>query len=644
MIRAAALRQAAAMATTGHSFHPIRLGSWYSSRAAAIPTRSGLGARCCPWEDTTNYNSNSNTSASSFGGGRRLGGGSGTTATRHFRRERKTFLKKKLTKAAAMDDDDDSHTESDTTTTTASSSSSSSSTTNNNDNNTTTKSVVASTWTSFGENAPRLPHLLAIPLVSRPLFPGLVTSLTLTDPATIDALDHHWYNRTNYNSSSSSSSSTTTTTPTAAYISCFLRSQHSSGVSEGGVLLSTPEVIQDPSDLYKTGTFAQIKSFTRGVTANPKPVDLNSSTSRNNNSNRHRHRSMDGSSDDEDEENATSSSSSSKNNNSAATLILLAHRRVDLVSVDDIGPPIDVTVSHWPRVEYITNDSIRALSNEIISIIREIAQMNVLFRENLQLYPMRFDANDPFRLADFAASITASGTPEDLQAVLEERDPEQRLHKALLLLNREREVSKLQMEISAKVEKKLTEAQRKYFLTEQLKSIKKELGMERDDKDALLQKFRQQLSEYPDVPAEIMETIESELEKFASLEKNSAEFNVTRGYLDWLVGVPWGVVTDENFDIGQARITLDRDHYGLDDVKSTILQFIAIGKLKGSVQGRILCLVGPPGTGTLHGFIVFIAFLRYRDFSQPYSLEINCRKNLYRPVCCRFFGEKVLSI
>lgn len=172
-----------------------------------------------------------------------------------------------------------------------------------------------------------------------------------------------------------------------------------------------------------------------------------------------------------------------------------------------------------------------------------------------------------------------------------------RLHKALVLLNREREVSKLQQEISAKVEEKMTEAQRKYFLTEQLKSIKKELGMEKDDKDTIIEKYRKQLSEYPEIPDEVMEVINAEIDKFSTLEKNSAEFNVTRSYLDWLTSIPWGVTTEENFDIKKARAILDRDHYGLDDVKDTILQFIAIGKLKGTVEGKILCLSGPPGTG-----------------------------------------------
>jgi Lon-like ATP-dependent protease len=422
-------------------------------------------------------------------------------------------------------------------------------------------SVTTPAKVAFGEESPRYPHLQALPLVSRPIFPGLVTSITLTDEATIDALENLHKNSTS----------------TPAYISCFLRRKDPTGVSEGGVIMHSPEVITDTSDLYETGTFVQIQRLTR---ATPKVLhpDVRDGVEG--------HHPVIGDKEDPDHHNPT------------ATLILLAHRRVDLVSVDQIGPPIDVTVSHWPRMDNKQqDDTIRALSQEIISTIREVAQVNQLFRENLQFFPFRVDANDPYRLADFAASISAAGSPEDLQAVLEEKDAELRLNKALVLLNREREVSKLQQEISQKVEEKMSEAQRKYFLTEQLKSIKKELGMERDDKEALIEKYRKQLSEYPEIPEEATEVIEAELEKFSTLEKNSPEYQVTRSYLDWLTAIPWSVVTDDNFDIQKARKVLDRDHYGLDDVKDTILQFIAIGKLKGSVEGKILCLAGPPGVG-----------------------------------------------
>eukprot|EP00536_Pseudo-nitzschia_multiseries_P007187 jgi/Psemu1/240007/estExt_Genewise1.C_1660028 len=384
-----------------------------------------------------------------------------------------------------------------------------------------------------------MPHVLALPVTNRPLFPGVVTSVTLTEPATIDALEK--LQRENEGSN--------------VYISAFLRKKNPTGVSEGGVLLPTPEVITDPADLYSVGTFAQIHRLTRGVEG------------------------------------------------SAASVLLLAHRRVNLMSVDSLGPPIDVTISHWPRLDYTgpmasPDDTIRALINEILSTIREVAQINPLFRENVQFFSGRLDANDPYRLADFAASVCSAGSnPEDLQAVLEEKDAEMRLHKALVLLSKEREVSKLQQEIQSKVEEKMSESQRRYFLTEQLKSIKKELGMERDDKEAVIEKYRKQLANYSDIPEEVNKTIEAELEKLSSLEMNSSEYTVTRNYLDWLCGVPWNVTSDENFDISDARQVLDRDHYGLDDVKDTILEFIAVGKLKGSVQGKIICLSGPPGTG-----------------------------------------------
>ena len=121
--------------------------------------------------------------------------------------------------------------------------------------------------------------------------------------------------------------------------------------------------------------------------------------------------------------------------------------------------------------------------------------------------------------------------------------------------------------------------------------------MEKDDKEALIAKYRKQLLEYKEIPDEVMIAIDQELEKLSTLEMNSSEYNVTRSYLDWLVGVPWGIVSDENFDIRSARRVLDRDHYGLNDVKDTILEFIAVGKLRGTVKGKIVCLAGPPGTG-----------------------------------------------
>jgi hypothetical protein len=210
----------------------------------------------------------------------------------------------------------------------------------------------------------------------------------------------------------------------SAYVSCFLRKNHSTGVSDGGVIMPTPEVITDPSDIYDVGTFAQIHTFTKGYsyTKGARPF-MDSRAMKSHKEKNKGKQEDDGSSESDEDEDGTQT----------GTVLLLAHRRVDLESIDDIGPPIDVTVSHWKRQDSSgSDDTIRALSNEIITTIREVAQTNQLFRENLQFFPMRVDANDPFRLADFAASISSAGSPEDLQAVLEEKDAEMRLHKALV--------------------------------------------------------------------------------------------------------------------------------------------------------------------------------------------------------------------
>jgi Lon-like ATP-dependent protease len=138
--------------------------------------------------------------------------------------------------------------------------------------------------------------------------------------------------------------------------------------------------------------------------------------------------------------------------------------------------------------------------------------------------------------------------------------------------------------------------QRKYFLQEQLKIIKKELGLEKDDKDAIAEKFRERIKDLV-LPEAVEEVIEEELSKLSFLDNHSAEFSVTRNYLDWLTNLPWGRTSEENLDLKWARQVLDEDHYGLKDIKDRILEFIAVSQLKGTTHGKILCFTGPPGVG-----------------------------------------------
>ena len=114
----------------------------------------------------------------------------------------------------------------------------------------------------------------------------------------------------------------------------------------------------------------------------------------------------------------------------------------------------------------------------------------------------------------------------------------------------------------------------------------------------MIEKFPKKLAPKREfAPEEAVKVVDEEIQKLSRLEPSSSEFNVTRNYLEWLTSLPWGVVGEEKLDIAHARDILDGDHYGLKDVKERILEFIAVGKLRGTTQGKIITLVGPPGVG-----------------------------------------------
>uniref|UniRef100_A0AAX7V6U4 Lon protease homolog, mitochondrial n=1 Tax=Astatotilapia calliptera TaxID=8154 RepID=A0AAX7V6U4_ASTCA len=203
--------------------------------------------------------------------------------------------------------------------------------------------------------------------------------------------------------------------------------------------------------------------------------------------------------------------------------------------------------------------------------------------------------DNPIYLSDMGAALTGAESHE-LQDVLEETNIPKRLYKALSLLKKEYELSKLQQRLGREVEEKIKQTHRKYLLQEQLKIIKKELGLEKEDKDAIEEKFRERLKDRM-VPQHIMDVINEELNKLGLLDNHSSEFNVTRNYLDWLTSMPWGTNSEENLLLDRAKEVLEEDHYGMDDVKKRILEFIAVSQLRGTTQGKILCFYGPPGVG-----------------------------------------------
>jgi ATP-dependent Lon protease len=262
---------------------------------------------------------------------------------------------------------------------------------------------------------------------------------------------------------------------------------------------------------------------------------------------------------------------------------------VSLVNVDNlVEEPYDKKSS-----------TIRALIAEIVNVFKEIANMNHIFRDQISAFSVSQNAGnvgeDPAKLADFAAAVS-SGEPNELQEALEALDMEDRLHKALLVLKKEHMNAQLQSKISKDVENKIQKRQREYFLMEQLKGIRRELGMESDGKDKLIETFKEKANKLS-MPETVRKVFDEEINKLAHIEPAASEFNVTRNYLDWLTQIPWGQQSVENFDIKHAMKVLDEDHHGLKDVKDRILEFIAIGKLRGTVEGKILFMVGPPGVG-----------------------------------------------
>ena len=280
--------------------------------------------------------------------------------------------------------------------------------------------------------------------------------------------------------------------------------------------------------------------------------------------------------------------------NDKVTFLAQGLKRIEIVEWLDEEAP------YRARVRYINDskvkdDESKAYSIAILDAIKELIRLNPLFSEDLRQYLGRFSFNEPGLLADFAASIT-SAEPQDLYDVLATLAVVPRLNSSLMLLRKELEIARLQNEISAEVNDKISKHQREFFLKEQLKVIQKELGISKDDRTTDIDMFEERLADKT-VPEAAQKKIEEELHKLSILEVGSPEYGVTRNYLDWATSIPWGVHSEDNLDIGKARDVLGSHHSGLGDVKDRITEFLALGAHRGEMGGSILLLVGPPGVG-----------------------------------------------
>lgn len=261
-------------------------------------------------------------------------------------------------------------------------------------------------------------------------------------------------------------------------------------------------------------------------------------------------------------------------------------------------PPLVAAVEYLDSAN-MDSLEVRALTRALIAEMKQVSENNPLFSEEMRLNMVNID--DPGKIADFVASILNIEGSEK-QAVLETIDVHERMEKVLVFIKKEQELMRIQKRIQDQLNKKIEKSQREYFLREQLKEIRSELGMPVDAKSNEHQRLTEIFAQL-DLHGEARERVDEEMEKFALMDPSSAEFVVTRNYLETIAALPWKEPKPQVVDLTRAQRRLERDHYGLEDVKERILEYLAVGQLtangngSGAWRGSIICLVGPPGVG-----------------------------------------------
>lgn len=276
--------------------------------------------------------------------------------------------------------------------------------------------------------------------------------------------------------------------------------------------------------------------------------------------------------------------------NGAKSVLLNGLARARVLSFLQFDPVIRVIAQ---RIEDVGGDSekVAALVAAIRNTFHRLVELTPeLSDEHLSIL---LNIEDPGGIADIATSFVNVPVAEK-QAVLEEFNVERRLEKAHMLLMKVTQQMEWTHKIQSEVQAEITKNQREYYLREQLKAIKKELGESSESVE--IRELRKRLRK-ANLPKEVRATAEKEIERLAEMHPSSAEYTVARTYVEWLLDLPWNISTQDNLDLDQARRILDRDHYGLEKVKKRILEYLAVRKLKNDMRGPILCFVGPPGVG-----------------------------------------------
>lgn len=244
----------------------------------------------------------------------------------------------------------------------------------------------------------------------------------------------------------------------------------------------------------------------------------------------------------------------------------------------------DLKVDNTPEVE--------ALMRQTLSTFEEYIKLNNTIPDEILLTVT--DIDEPGKLSDVVISYLVL-RQESKQELLEAINPVDRLKKLLEMMAREIDILKIERKIGMKVKRKIDKSQKEYYLREQLKVIQEELG-DRDGIQAEVEGYKKKIEKIKP-PKEVKEKVMYELSRLEKNGANSPESGVIRNYLDWIVELPWNKETKDIEDLEKVREVLENEHYGLEDVKERILEYLAVRKLNKSMKGPILCLVGPPGVG-----------------------------------------------
>jgi len=242
--------------------------------------------------------------------------------------------------------------------------------------------------------------------------------------------------------------------------------------------------------------------------------------------------------------------------------------------------------------EYQKDIEIDAMYINLKNLYKKAVEMAPYLSSELSQIASQME--NPGNLVDLIGS-TINISVAEKQEILEKIDLKERLKKVTILLNREVETLELSSRIQSHVKEGIDKTQREYYLREQLKAIQKELG-ETDDKMSEMEEIRKKILEAR-MPPDVQKIAEKELDRLSKMSNMSAEYTVSRTYLDWLTEIPWSQATEDNLNIKDASRILDEDHYDLTKVKKRILEYLAVRKLKSDMKGPILCFVGPPGVG-----------------------------------------------